>query len=229
MTQVMTQADVLSSAVNFHGHMCPGLAMGIRAAEMALDRIGRNRPEEEIVAMVETDMCAVDAIQVLMGCTFGKGNLVHQDFGKNSYTFVRPSDGRAIRLSTRSAAWRPDDLEWELFSKVQAGEADAEERRRLAAQRADRCSRIMTAPFDDLYVMEEMHLEMPRPARIMATTDCSSCGEPTMETRLQRVGDRLLCIPCTDKVSAGNQVAEAAPRQSPSMSRTKRCECHQLA
>jgi len=37
--------------------------------------LGENRAEdEEIVAVVETDACGADAIQVRTGCTFGKGN-----------------------------------------------------------------------------------------------------------------------------------------------------------
>ena len=40
----------------FHGHMCPGLAIGIRAAELALREIGPHAKDEEVVAIVETDM-----------------------------------------------------------------------------------------------------------------------------------------------------------------------------
>jgi formylmethanofuran dehydrogenase subunit E len=37
----------------FHGHMCPGLAIGIRAAEIALREIGPHPVDEEVVAIVE--------------------------------------------------------------------------------------------------------------------------------------------------------------------------------
>ncbi len=40
----------------FHGHMCPGLAIGVRAAELALHEIGPHAQDEEVVAVVETDM-----------------------------------------------------------------------------------------------------------------------------------------------------------------------------
>ena len=72
---------LVKQATDFHGHWCPGLAIGIRAAEWALKELGK-APDEEIVAVVETDMCGVDAIQSLTGCTFGKGNLIHKDYGK---------------------------------------------------------------------------------------------------------------------------------------------------
>lgn len=59
----------------FHGHMCPGLAKATREAEIALEQIGEHAADEEVVAIVENDMCAVDARRFLTGCTFGKGNL----------------------------------------------------------------------------------------------------------------------------------------------------------
>jgi len=71
---VSISSDQMERAVQFHGHWCPGLATGIRAAELALREIG-HEADEEVVAVVETDMCGVDAIQFLTGCTFGKGNL----------------------------------------------------------------------------------------------------------------------------------------------------------
>lgn len=43
-------------AAEFHGHMCPGLAIGVRAAELALTEIGPHSTDEEVVAVVETDM-----------------------------------------------------------------------------------------------------------------------------------------------------------------------------
>jgi len=43
-------------AAAFHGHMCPGLAIGVRAAEVALSEIGPHSADEEVVAVVETGM-----------------------------------------------------------------------------------------------------------------------------------------------------------------------------
>lgn len=64
----------------FHGHVCPGLSIGFRVAKAAMERFGENRSEdEEIVAIVETNACCVDAVQVLTGCTFGKGNFISKE------------------------------------------------------------------------------------------------------------------------------------------------------
>src|SRR4030066_84072 len=84
--------------VVFHAHICPGLAIGFRAAKAGLGWLEENRAEdEELVAIVETDACGADAIQVLTGCTFGKGNFLYRDYGKQAFTlFVRKS-GRGVR------------------------------------------------------------------------------------------------------------------------------------
>ena len=65
--------DIIDKAIAFHGHWCPGLARGIRAAVWAAEHFG-TAADEEIVTVTETDMCGVDAIQALLGCTFGKEN-----------------------------------------------------------------------------------------------------------------------------------------------------------
>jgi formylmethanofuran dehydrogenase subunit E len=48
--------EVVEKVAEFHGHMCPGLAVGIRAAELALREIGPHSSDEEVVAIIETDM-----------------------------------------------------------------------------------------------------------------------------------------------------------------------------
>jgi formylmethanofuran dehydrogenase subunit E len=48
--------ETIKKVQEFHGHMCPGLAIGIRAAEAALELIGPHSKDEEVVAVVETDM-----------------------------------------------------------------------------------------------------------------------------------------------------------------------------
>lgn len=212
----MIDRQTLDATVSFHGHMCPGLAMGVRAAEVALERIGSRSPDEDMVAIVETDMCGVDAIQFLTGCTFGKGNLIHRDYGKNAYTFIRRSDGRAIRVSTRPEGGVSKNPEWEdLFSRVRAATATASERERFQALHQQRAQQVLEAPIDELYTVREVEVAMPHRARIHASVICESCGEPTMETRVRRYGGRELCQPCfeaalEDRTEAPARVAGAA-------------------
>ena len=63
--------------VAFHGHGCGGLAVGFRAVLYAWELFGSDRgsEDEELVCIAETDACGVDAIQALLSCTVGKGNI----------------------------------------------------------------------------------------------------------------------------------------------------------
>ncbi len=80
-------SEQMKKTIAFHGHSCPGLAIGIRASELAKQRMG-GLDSADLLAVVETDMCGVDAIQFLTGCTFGKGNLIHHDVGKMAFTLL---------------------------------------------------------------------------------------------------------------------------------------------
>lgn len=187
----------VEEVVRFHGHMCPGLAMGIRAAEAALREVGPHSSDEEVVALTETDMCAVDAIQYLTGCTLGKGNLIYLDYGKNAYTFVRSSDGKAIRVSTRREALDRPPEHAELSAKVREGSATEEERLRYRESRANRTQAILEAPEEELYAVEELEdVEIPPMTRIHSSIACANCGEPTMETRVRKLEGRELCPAC---------------------------------
>jgi formylmethanofuran dehydrogenase subunit E len=171
--------------------------MGIRAAEIALREIGPHSSDEEVVALVETNMCAVDAIQYLTGCTFGKGNLIHLDYGKNAYAFIRRSDGKAIRISTRPGAFGRGPEYSELSAKVRKKRATEEEQARFKELRTNRSEAILQAPEEELYAAEELeNVEIPPMARIHNSVTCAECGEPTMETRVRKLQGKELCPAC---------------------------------
>lgn len=201
MTEKLITEEMIHQTRAFHGHMCPGLAIGIRAAEVALREIGPHSQDEEVVAMVETDMCGADAIQFLTGCTFGKGNLIHLDYGKSAFTFYRRSDGKALRVVARPEGAGPPDPEWQRLRKKWGKEALApEEETHLKVLHEARCRQILAAPLEQLFDVKEPQAKMPRPARIMDSVSCEECGELTMETRTRRFRGKTLCIPCLEKL-----------------------------
>ena len=180
----------------FHGHMCPGLAMGIQAARLALREIGPHSQDEEVVAAVETDMCAVDAIQFLTGCTFGKGNLLHRDYGKNAFTFWRRADGKGVRISARPDGYRRDPAHQELFARVRRGEATQEEIDSFRVRHEANGRALLDLDPEQLYEVREVREGPPGKARMHPSVVCADCGEPTMETRIRRFAGRELCPEC---------------------------------
>jgi formylmethanofuran dehydrogenase subunit E len=196
MTMSWISEELIQQTIKFHGHSCPGLALGIRAAELALAKLGR-ASDEEIVAVVETDMCGVDAVQFLTGCTFGKGNLIHLDYGKNAFTFYRRSDGKGIRIVSKSGTPQDQDDELRaLRKKMLKEELTPVEKERVKADKAARIERIMGADPKDLFEVKAAQSPIPRKARILQSLVCQACGEATMESRTRRFLDQTLCIPC---------------------------------
>lgn len=196
MTANKLDAKLIEATTRFHGHWCPGLAIGIRAAELALEELGRAE-DEDIVALVETDMCAVDAIQYLVGCTFGKGNLLYRDYGKNAFTFYRRRDGKAVRIITRPDIFgEASELLGNLHKKMLTKGLSSEEKRQWKQTRAQVSKRVMDAPLAELFEIKPAQEPVPPRARILATLICEACGEPAMETRTRRLHNRVLCIPC---------------------------------
>lgn len=193
--------SLVDEVVRFHGHQCPGLAIGIQAGRLALREIGCNSPDEEVVAVVETDMCAVDGIQYLTGCTFGKGNLIHKNWGKNAYTFFRRSDGKAVRIAPKPRTWMSEEQQ-ALQARVRAGEATEADQARVRELRQEWTDHILHAPLDELFTVTGVDEPVPHRARLHASIACAGCGESVMETRIRKLGGRDLCIPCWEKAYA---------------------------
>jgi len=196
MTKSAVSEELIQQTIRFHGHSCPGLAIGIRASELALATLGR-ASDEEIVAVVETDMCGVDAVQFLAGCTFGKGNLIHLDYGKNAFTFYRRSDGEGFRIVTKRGTPRDQENELSALRKKMLKEKlTPEEQEKMEKGRAARVEWIMDADPEDLFEVKPAQGPIPKKARILQSLVCEACGEATMESRTRRFLGRTLCIPC---------------------------------
>jgi formylmethanofuran dehydrogenase subunit E len=105
MLTIDTVPDIpedLARCVAFHGHICPGLVYGYLIAKEAMKLMNLGRAtDEEIVAICENDSCAVDAFQVLLGTTAGKGHLIIRDFGKNAYTILSRPGQKAYRFARK--------------------------------------------------------------------------------------------------------------------------------
>ena len=200
MSGCQIHQERVEETIRFHGHSCPGLAIGIRAAEFALKEMDPSE-DEEVVAVVETDMCGVDAIQFLMGCTFGKGNLIHLDYGKNAFTFFRRSDGMGFRIVTRPELLSdPGKALKDLREKRAKGLLTTEEEKQFRALMSERIKTIMKADLDALFEIKETSVSIPPKARIMDSVICESCGEATMESRSRRMFGQTLCIPCFESM-----------------------------
>lgn len=192
--------EQIERTIAFHGHYCPGLSIGIRAAELAIRELGR--PSDiEMVAVSETDMCGVDAIQVLTGCTYGKGNFVHRDLGKMAFSFFDRKTEKGFRAVLNSSIRNEMDREMgDLMTKAKDGTATDAHHKRLEDLRELLKKRYMDIDLEEMFVITPLQYSLPRPARVLASMTCDICKEKVMESRTRRFDGQTMCIPCFDGV-----------------------------
>lgn len=184
--------------VAFHGHVCPGLVIGFKAAAIGLKALGVERAEdEELVAIVENDACGVDAVQVLTGCTLGKGNLIFRDYGKQVYTFGSRKTNEAVRVAVLPGLMENRDDEYqELRKKVFGGTASPEEREHFSQKHRERAISLLEMPDEEFAKWERVELTLPGKAMIFASILCEECGEAAMEPRIRIKNGKKVCLSC---------------------------------
>jgi len=168
--------EMMEKAVKFHGHACPGVALGVLVSKYILEHGNDFSVDEELVGVVENDNCSVDAIQALLGITFGKGNFIHLDYGKNNYTFYNRTNKKAIKLS----------LELRDFAD-----------KKLTKE--ERIGKLLSSNPEDIFKIENVEFNPPQKAQIHQSIICETCGEPTMSTKIREFNNKRLCIPCYEK------------------------------
>ncbi len=91
--------ELVSRAVEFHGHLGPYLICGVKMGLLAL-RLIRSRGYTGLTVTAETGVtppvsCLVDGLQVATGCTLGKGNIaVHG--GGHARALFRTTDQSVV-------------------------------------------------------------------------------------------------------------------------------------
>ncbi|NPE30063.1 formylmethanofuran dehydrogenase [Methanococcoides sp. SA1] len=186
----------LEDAIEFHGHLCPGLVIGYRVGTYAAEQFKDRSEDEELVVVIENKSCAVDAIQVINGCTFGKGNLVFKDLGKHVYTFFKRGNRNALRISVNPRKRSNDEKYNELFSKVRNGTATAEELEEFRKIHAENAYAVLDIPDEELFTVTNVETEPPEKAMVYRSIACAECGEEAMETRLRVKEGKIVCLPC---------------------------------
>jgi formylmethanofuran dehydrogenase subunit E len=183
-----------------HGHFCPGSALGVKAAARAVRELGvKSTGMEEVIAIVETNACFSDGVQMVTGCSFGNNALIYRDYGKTAFTLAKRT-GEGIRISAvfdRVAEERSPEVT-ELWEKVvvkrSGNESDSKRLRELWKELS---FRILAIPDEEVFDIKEVTVDGPAYARIFASVKCSVCGENVMEPRTRMKDGKPICIACS--------------------------------
>ena len=154
----------------FHGHVCGGLAIGYQAARYASELLGIGfSNDEEVVCIAENDACGVDAVQVMLGCSVGKGNLLFHMRGKQAFSFYDRTNGNSVRLVLNS---RPEGVE-------------------------DTMEYYLHSDPKDLFTVKKAR-PLPKPAELFRSYRCECCGEMTGENWIRLVDGKYRCLDCIE-------------------------------
>ena len=157
--------------VAFHGHACGGISVGYRAAKYAMELLEVGFSDnEQVVCIAENDACGIDAIQVLLGCSVGKGNLLFHMTGKQAFSFYNRRTGASVRLVAKP---KPQGLTQE-----------------------ERFAYYHTAPNEALFEVKPATIRLPEQARLFDSYTCDCCGETAGAHWIRLAGEKKLCLDC---------------------------------
>ena len=170
----MLNKELWDKCVAFHGHECPGLSIGYRAALYAAKLLDLCFSEDEdVVCISENDACGVDAIQVILGCSAGKGNLLFHVVGKQAFSVYERKSGRSVRLVLKAMP------EW--------------------MSREESFEYLHSQPDEAIFDVKPVKLELPERAAMFSSVACAVCGEMTAESKLCVRNGALICPDCAGK------------------------------
>ena len=200
-----------------HGHFCPASAMGVKGAARAVRELGvKSTGMEEIVAIVETNSCFSDGVQMVTGCSFGNNALIYRDYGKTAFTLARRT-GEGVRISAvidRVMEERSPETT-NLWEKVVVNRAGTnEDSQRLTELWKELSLQVLDLPDEEVLVVKRVKIDVPAYARIFASVKCSVCGENSMEPRARVKEGKPVCLPCSEQAYyqlAGDGISTITP------------------
>ena len=165
--------------VAFHGHECGGLTIGYKASLYAIELLKLEfSDDEQVVCIAENDACGIDAIQVMLGCSIGKGNLLFHMRGKSAYSFYNRKTGKSIRLVLKP---KPEGMTREASFAYYQG-----------------CKP------EDMFDVKETTINLPEKAKLFDSYTCDRCGESTGANWIRLAGDKKLCLDCYESYDRFN-------------------------
>jgi formylmethanofuran dehydrogenase subunit E len=193
----------LAFGQKFHGHKCPAMPMGLRVGAAAMNALGVERAKDgQLVAFVDLgeDHCATcfgDGLQVIMGTTFGKGNISKTHKGKWAVTVVERSTGRAVRVTPKAEAMLANK-ETAFFTEYREKGIPAS---LVPAEIVDPLVEGVMSASDDalLNISPIFHYDLAPKKDSYNGFVCEECGEMTVMEYGRIKGDKKVCIDCAAK------------------------------
>ncbi|MDZ7653316.1 MAG: FmdE family protein [Burkholderiaceae bacterium] len=192
--------EILSKAIDFHGHRCWASVAGVRAGLAALRELGVKRSGgHQLHAFVEIGeghgaMCFADGVQYATGCTLGKGNMEKTPLGKLAVTLVECATNRALRVSYKPTLQKRIGESAFMVKRGQGIEPDDIPE----AEQQEMVDLVWGAPEADVLSLGGVfNFEREWQPELLGFVPCAACHELTARAYLRVVGEKHVCIPCS--------------------------------
>ena len=183
----MVDKEIVELAVKLHGHLAPGIALGLRMSEITMERLGVERGNKRLVGISETARCLADAMQAATGCTMGHGNAFVEDYGKLALTIASTETGSGIRASLKNNAYELSELmeKW----MMRQGKLTHPEEDELGAE---------LLVLDEKYLnIQEVKVNRDQDFESSKIVECIQCGDLIPEGLTSLVDNRTTCMVCS--------------------------------
>lgn len=193
--------DLLKIGIEFHGHKCPAMPLGMRAGLAALKKLGVERASnKELYCYCETGpshatACFVDGLQVATGCTFGKGNIEKLNLGKTAFTLVDIKNKKAVRISL-NPDFQAKSLSSEFVNQRKIGVEPKDIKPEIVDPAVEKITTVEDA--DILKIEDVKNFEFKPKKGTFDWEKCSKCNEIVFSTGLRVVDGKHYCIPCSE-------------------------------
>ncbi|RUT73617.1 FmdE family protein [Ancylomarina longa] len=187
----------------FHGHKCPAMPNGLRVGAAAMNALGVERTGDGFLhAILELGdnhcaTCFADGIQVITGCTYGKGNISKTYKGKWGVTLIDKKTNRAVRVTPKAEAMMANK-KTEFFTKYRmVGVPPTQVPDEVVEPLVQM---IMSAPDEQMLTVSEIfNYKFPKEKPSFDGFVCEECGEMVVEQYGRIKGDKKVCQDCMAK------------------------------
>ncbi|MEA4902813.1 formylmethanofuran dehydrogenase subunit E family protein [Desulfitobacterium sp.] len=139
--------------IDFHGHTCPGIAIGYRVAILAQKEMGiRPTSDSELLVKAETRSCALDAFQIINKATIGRRALIIEDTHQPIYSFHFTGTQEILKITVNSA----------LLEQFKSPNPDTLSPREKQNRNLEMIQHILTTAEKDFCTIERVHGELTK-------------------------------------------------------------------
>ncbi|NOX79954.1 MAG: hypothetical protein GXP57_02475 [Deltaproteobacteria bacterium] len=197
----------LKRVVDFHGHLCPDLAIGGKVCEYVQKLFSTGSESDGGISIIaENSTSALDAIQVLLGVSVGNQRLQIMDFGKHNYMIFFRNIGEGCKLSLQRQQYGDEDEYNRIESRILNNEATFDEITQFQSFLDGRVKHLLGLPPERLFKVEPCHekpaLYHTESASVYLT--CTCCGEQVLKSHVIDYQGRVCCIPCFQRLNNGD-------------------------